>query len=251
MANFLPLKQYIFQLLDKMIDTHHLVGPFLDAGGGIGDTALHLARRGWSGLMVDSSPEAVAQAAVALAPYPVRAETKSILEVQEKFNTIVMLTVIEHVKNDLELLRHLRGCFMPDQHNQYLILSMPVNPKTEWRWDDDYYGHYRRYEKAAWQKQLLECGFKTVEFWDYTFPVFWAMRRLYTRCLPPKKPDSATKEINTAASSMHSAWEMGGVSSVITRLPIWPLVNAAQKPFRNGPHGYESIILVKAIHVEG
>lgn len=245
MANFEPLKRYILKLMDEMIAQYHLSGPFLDAGCGIGDVSLHLAKRGWEGLAVDFSTEAIAIARKNLQSYNVRAEAGDLFAIKGAFKTIVMATVIEHVKEDTAILKHLRTCFPKDGTKGHFIVSMPTNPQKEWRWDDDFYGHYRRYEKEAFEKQLAACGFKMLEFWDYTFPAFWAMRRLYTRILPKKVAGGETNEANTAKSSMQSAWEMGTATAVLSKIPVWPLVYALQRPFKRGRAGFEAIVLAE------
>lgn len=247
MANFEPMKKYILLLMDEIINSYSLSGPFLDAGCGRGDISLHLAQKGWMGLAVDFSPESIKIAQETLSPYKVQAEVMDLFAVKGEFRTIVMATVIEHIKDDKELLRHLRSCYPKDGRKGYLIISMPTNPKKEWRWDDDFYGHYRRYEKEAVNSLLNDCQFRMLEFWDYTFPVFWAMRRLYTRLLPPKNSKGETKEEHSAASSMQSAWETGKLSRRVSQLPLWPLVFAAQKSFRRKRFGFEAIVLAETI----
>ncbi len=247
MANFEPLKRYILKLMDEMIDQYNLTGPFLDAGCGIGDVSLRLAKRGWEGLAVDFSPEAIKICRKNLQPYKVRTEAMDLFAVKGEFKTIVMTTVIEHIKEDTAILKHLRTCYPKDGAKGYFIVSMPTNPKKEWRWDDDFYGHYRRYEKESLEKQLASCGFKMLEFWNYTFPVFWALRRVYTRILPKKIAGGETKEENTSESSLQSAWDMGKTSTIISKIPIWPLIYAVQKPFKRGRAGFEAIVLAETV----
>jgi SAM-dependent methyltransferase len=244
MVSFAPLKKYVLQVMDELIDAHGLEGPFLDAGCGRGDVAQHLAQRGWEGMAIDFSPEAVQVAQKNLQGYPVQAQVGNLMEITREFRTIVSCTVIEHVKDDAALLRQFRRC-MP--RGGGLILSMPTNPACEWRWDDDYYGHYRRYEKDKLQHLLADCGFEMLELCDYTFPVFWAMRRVYVRLFPVKKPLSAIPEENTAMSSLRDAFEMGPLARIVAALPVWGLVFALQRPFRHGGRGFEAILVARAI----
>ena len=232
--------------MDELIETYSLSGPFLDAGCGRGDVSLHLAQKGWEGLAVDASPAALQVARQLLDPYPVRVETMDLLEVKGEFRTIVMATVIEHVKDDTGLLRHMRSCYPKDGSKGNLLVSFPTHAK-EWRWDDDYYGHYRRYEKGSFEKLMADAGFRVLEFWDYTFPVFWIMRRMYTRLLPPIVSDAERKEDDSAESAFRNAWEMGKFSTLLGQLPIWPLVFALQRPFRRGRFGWEAIVLAETI----
>ncbi|MFY9287443.1 MAG: class I SAM-dependent methyltransferase [Alphaproteobacteria bacterium] len=243
MASFAPLKNYVLRIMDGFIDAYGLHGPFLDAGCGQGDVALHLSKRGWEGSAIDFSPEAIVYAKEALKHTKVEVDVGDLMNLSGQYQTIVSCDVIEHVRDDQALLKKFHSLLLPQG---WLILSVPTNPACEWRWDDEYYGHYRRYDRAALEKQLANNGFYLVKFYDCTFPFFWLMRRLYT-LLPAKKPVSSVPEDNTAASSIQKAWELGFVSRLISALPIWWLVYALQKPFRNGKCGFEAVILARAI----
>ncbi|MBL8414926.1 MAG: class I SAM-dependent methyltransferase [Propionivibrio sp.] len=246
----MPFKNYSLRMIDQMIEAHDLAGPFLDAGCGRGDVALHLAQNhGWQGLAVDFSDAALGAARQALNGYPVEVRAADLLALEGHFRTIVMCTVIEHIKDDRAVLRHLRGCIGGDANDRdgCLIISMPSNPTTEWRWDDDFYGHYRRYTRDDVDRLLRDTGFEMIEFWDYTYPVFWAMRRVYTALFPAREPMAEVPEVNSASSAMQNAWEMGLATRMITALPIWPLVFRWQERYKLGPAGFEAIALARAV----
>lgn len=245
MPNFVPFKNYFLHIMDQLIDSHQLQGPFLDAGCGRGDVALHLGQRhGWQGQAVDFSEAALGAARQALRGYPVQVRAADLLALHGRFRTIVMCTVIEHIKDDRAVLRHLRSCIDDSAH---LIISMPSNPASEWRWDDDFYGHYRRYSRADVDEMLRSCGFEMLEYWDYTYPVFWAMRRMYTALLPARAPLAEVPEANSAVSALQSAWDMGLATRTITALPIWPLVFRLQERFKHGTKGFEAVALARTI----
>jgi SAM-dependent methyltransferase len=247
MPNFPPLKRYVLRMIDQMIDKYSLRGPFLDAGCGVGDVSAHIARRGWEGLAVDWTPAAVEVARRNLASTGVRTQVSELLDVSGEFRLILLCTVIEHIRDDRALLRHLHTLFPRDGSPGHLIISMPSNPAVEWRWDDDFYGHFRRYTRADVEQMLAASGFRLVCYWDYTFPVFWAMRRAYTALLKAKQPRSNIPEENTFASSLQSAWEMGPASRALAAMPIWPLVFSLQEHYREGDRGYEAIALAERI----
>jgi SAM-dependent methyltransferase len=247
MPNFPPTKQYVLRMMDELIDRNSVRDPFLDAGCGIGDVAAHLARRGWSGLAVDSSPAAIEIAKRNLANTSVRAEVGELFDLRREFRLIVLSTVIEHVREDAALLKHLRTLYRRDGSPGHLLISMPTNPNLEWRWDDDYYGHFRRYTRPGVMTLLSSCGFRLVSFWDYTFPVFWAMRRTYTAIRMPKKLVSDVPEENTRVSAVQSAWDMGALTRIMAAVPIWPLVYSIQGRFREGERGFEAIALAETV----
>lgn len=250
MPNFVPFKNYSLRMIDQLIAMHGLEGPFLDAGCGRGDVALHLAQRhGWCGLAVDFSDAALGAARQALAGHLVQVRAADLTALEGPFRTTVMCTVIEHIKDDRAVLQHLRGCIggAAGDRDGHLIISMPSNPATEWRWDDEFYGHYRRYTREDVDQLLRDSGFQMLEFWDYTYPVFWAMRRAYTALLPARKPLDEMPETNSASSAMQNAWDMGLATRMITALPIWPLVFSWQERYKHGAAGFEAIALARAI----
>ncbi|MBK6806020.1 MAG: hypothetical protein IPG84_14805 [Betaproteobacteria bacterium] len=96
-----------------------------------------------------------------------------------------------------------------------LLLAVPSNPR-EWRWDDDFYGHVRRYTVEDLRTRLEEAGLEAVTFEDFTFPVYWAMRRAYTR-LKRAPPPPADAHAATMASATRNAWDLSFVSRIADR----------------------------------
>lgn len=241
MANFRPLKAYLLRLLDECIEAHGLQPPFLDVGTGRGDVAEHLARRGWQGTATDFSPSAAATAAARLAGLPVAIVRGGADAAHGRFRTALLLDVLEHEPDDLALLRTLYERLEPGGS---LVLVVPTNP-DEWRWDDDYYGHLRRYRPEALVRLLADAGFTVTEDWDCTFPVFWTLRRLYT-ALFPRRTAPGDAHTQTLASSTTSAWDGFRAVTAIAEHPLlWHLLTRIQHPFRNGSCGHERFILAR------
>jgi SAM-dependent methyltransferase len=214
MANFRPLKQYMLLCLDELVRACALRPPFLDAGCGRGDVSAYLGQRGWHGLAVDASPVAVAAASSVLRPYPaIRLERQALDEVAGTYQTIVLWDVLEHIEDDGLALRQLARRLTPDGA---LLLSVPSNP-IEWRWDDDFYGHYRRYTLAGLTERLAAAGLAPELSYDFTYPVFWLLRRAYTRLKRPPVENGAGHEHKTSISSARNAWDLPLVSAVLDR----------------------------------
>lgn len=211
MANFPPLKNHLLRCVDGLIDRHGVAGPFLDAGCGGGDVSLHLARKGWSGVALDDSGDAVERAGRLLSGLPVRAEAGSLFEHDGAYASIFALDVIEHIGDDAAALARLSSLILPGGH---LIVSVPSNPR-EWRWDDDVFGHYRRYTEADLRAKLRAAGLEPLEVWDFTYPVFWAMRRAYTRLKAPPEI-SGTPEERTRRSSGENPWSIPVLSTLLS-----------------------------------
>lgn len=224
MANFLPLKRYMFYCLDRFIERYALHGPFLEIGCGRGDVSAYLARKGWSGLAIDFSDSAIAAASANLAAYPdVSVRKQTLTEVTGVYRCVIMWDVLEHIEDDESALRAIEALLEPGGQ---LLIAVPSNPR-EWRWDDEFYGHWRRYTVADLTEKLERAGMPPRVFWDFTYPVFWLMRRAYTR-FKSGPGVVADKVASTKASATTSAWEIPLVSKLLERTavlwyPIHPL----------------------------
>jgi len=244
MANFVPLKNYMLYCLDRFIEQYGLVGPFLEIGCGRGDVSAHLARRGWQGMAIDFSDTAIREARASLAQYPgVTVREQALSDVTGTFNTILLWDVLEHIEDDAGALRTIERLLSPDGR---LLIAVPSNPR-EWRWDDDFYGHHRRYTVDDLSRRLSAVGLAPEAFWDFTYPVFWAMRRAYTR-LKRAAPLAADKEALTKASAMRNAWDLPLLSRVLDRTgALWsPIYWLQFTLFRNATaKGHEFFALAR------
>jgi SAM-dependent methyltransferase len=244
MANFVPLKQYMFYCLDRFIERYGLAPPFLEIGCGKGDVSVHLARKGWPGLAIDFSDAAIAHARRALAPYPgVSVHQRTLAQTTGSFRTILLWDVLEHIDDDRAALHAIANLLQPGGQ---LLIAVPSNPR-EWRWDDDFYGHFRRYTVDELAAKLADAGMQSQAFWDFTFPLFWALRRAYTRVKRPPGP-AGDPEAATRASATVSAWELPLVSRVLDRSAVlWrPLHPLQFRLFRNATaRGHEFFALAR------
>jgi hypothetical protein len=108
-----------------------------------------------------------------------------------------------------------------------------------------FHGHYRRYTVDALSRRLLGAGLAPQAFWDFTYPVFWAMRRVYTR-LKRAAPVAADKEASTKASATRNAWDVPFLSRVLDRTgALWlPIYWLQFRMFRNATaRGHEFLAL--------
>lgn len=244
MANFIPFKVYILSILDEFIQMYDIQGPFLDAGCGKGDVTLHLAKQGWHGTALDISAKAVETAQASLRSYPQIKVTQGTIEESKggKYNLILLFDVIEHIANDKALLDAAANLEIP---GAYLMITLPSNPDREWRWDDDFYGHLRRYKPQELHSLLNQCGYRIIEIWDISFPVFWLFRRAFTILKHPPEIES-DPFIRTQRSSFTDAWEMGRLSDFLSNPLFWKPVFRFQKFFRRQlDKGHEIAILAQ------
>jgi len=244
MANFLPLKHHMFYCLDRFIERYGLHGPFLEIGCGRGDVSAYLAVKGWQGVAIDFSDAAVAQAAETLRPFPqIAVRKQSLSEVAGTFDCIILWDVLEHMEDDDGALRMIERLLRPGGQ---LLIAVPSNPR-EWRWDDEFYGHFRRYTVADMTEKLNLAGMPPQVFWDFTFPVFWLMRRMYTRIKAPAA-GTADRQAATKASAGRNAWEMPFLGTLLERTAaLWyPLHRIQFRLFRNATgRGHEFFVLAR------
>ena len=254
MPSFKPSRAYLLKLTGELIDAHEVRGPFLEIGCGDGAISAELARRGWSGVAMDLSHESERTTKELLARegvldrVQVRRDDFLDCNFAEKFQTIILYDVLEHVAADRIFLNKIRGSLDEGGH---LFLSVPVKMR-EWRWDDDGYGHLRRYE-AEELRELLNSpasGFEKLAQWDITFPVLWAMRRIYLfLASPPAAVKSASIEQRTEQSAFVNAGGESCAVRIVESLPIWPLVFWIQDRFRTRDFGCNTLILARAVPI--
>lgn len=249
MANFEPLKQYMFLLLDELIRKYNMTAPFLDAGCGRGDVSAFLAQKGWRGSAVDFSDETLDVIVSEMSKYPevsVRQTDLKYFKSSEKFNTVIVWDVLEHAPDDDAILKSLGGAIVEGGH---LCLSVPYN-RREWRWDDNFYGHLRRYEIAELSAKIEKSGLKVVEMWDCTFPVFWILRRIYAAThADPAWKESAKDDEDlrrlTSTSALRNAWGTVGWNGDFPGDILWKPVYWFSRLFRKIMSGHEVMILAR------
>ena len=247
MANFRPLKRSILFCLNRLIARHGLQPDFLDIGCGIGDVSAFLAQRGWAGKAIDVSDNALAQAHLNLRKFPeVRLEHEDFFDAGGTYGTVLMLDILEHLAEDGAALRKLAALVRSGGH---AVIVVPSNPRR-WGWDDDFYGHVRRYTEAEIRAKLREAGLEPLEVWDFTFPVFTVMRGIYIGIAkaPAQAPEQAARSSRTLQSGMAPEWQSSSwVGWLGNAWFLWDLVYRVQYTFFRHwvAWGHESIVLAK------
>ena len=248
MPNFRPLRRYVFSVVDRWIAAYRLEPPFLEIGCGTGLLAAHLAARGWDGVALDSSPDAVTAARATLATASgVRIVEGGLAAVGSgPFRTVLLMDVLEHVQDDAGLLREIAARLAPAG---WLVLLTPVNPR-EWGHDDVLYGHFRRYGWEELDAKLEAAGLTRVDRWNVTVPFMWALRRLYLMLLP-RQTAVPGRDTLTAASAMYNPWDARWflrAAGAVFGLPLWwvPLF-AVQDAWRGSRGGHAAMVLARKL----
>jgi len=94
-----------------------------------------------------------------------------------QFDLIGMFDVLEHLDNDIQVLRDLNRLLLT---GRYLMLTVPAHMSL-WSYFDAASCHRRRYALGELQQKLLSTGFAVdfiSEFMTALFPILWIGRRL-------------------------------------------------------------------------
>ncbi len=241
MANFAPLKSYMLFLMDACVKKYSVQPPFLDAGCGKGDVALHFAKKGWHGKAVDSSAPAVSLAEKMLRSYKnVSVSNENLLHENEKYKCVFLLDVLEHEKDDDAMIKKISRLTQP---GGFLFLSVPVNPE-EWGWDDEFYGHYRRYTLKEMNSLLASHDFEARDILNLTYPFFWALRKFYLR-LFPRKMAQGTPEERTQTSTVRNAYGESVFLQALSLRAFWLPVFGIQYMLKHSTRGFELLFVAQ------
>lgn len=244
MANFKPLKNYLLFLIDKLIEKHDLKYPFLDIGCGNGEVPLHLAQKEWAGKAIDLSAKGIALTQKKLSKFSkIEVKKQGFSGEYTKYESIFLCDVLEHIQDDQKFMSRLVKCL---SRRGFLVVATTVFQK-EWRWDDAYYGHVRRYEINELRDLLEKNGLEIMEMWDFTYPFFWLLRRAYTSILPSKLIMESQEKL-TIASASRSAWDYGVFTDYFPRLFWWKPIFYLQYLLRDKIKGCECLILARNIN---
>jgi SAM-dependent methyltransferase len=143
-------------------------GRVLEFGCAHGTLLRLLAERGFTGLGVDVSEEALGMAQQILAGLggrmsaaPLGAEAGT-----GPYDYLMAFEVLEHIPDDRAALAAWRQFLRPGGR---LLLSVPAHPE-QWGPTDELAGHCRRYTRPGIRKLLEENRFSIDRFWCYGFP---------------------------------------------------------------------------------
>jgi SAM-dependent methyltransferase len=136
----------------------HLKGNILEIGAGIGNFSSLLAKYGKvttidirKDYVKDLNGRLGKQASVGLGDI----ETGSYFFKDRKFDALVCLNVLEHIKNDQKALKNMFNLL---KKNGHLILLVPAHKKLYSNFDKDL-GHYRRYQVEEVKEKMKRAGF--------------------------------------------------------------------------------------------
>jgi SAM-dependent methyltransferase len=172
-------------------------GPLLDVGGGNGAVSHALIARGLQAITLEPGTKGAFNARTRGVRDVVCSTLEAAAFEDASFGAAGLFDVIEHVEDDVALLREVRRVLRTDG-----VIAVTV-PAFEWLWssEDDVAGHYRRYTLGQLARVIERAGFE-VAYATYFFaalvPPIFAFRRL--RRLFGKREEAA---VNRGAAQQH------------------------------------------------
>lgn len=152
------------RVITQLLDRHAIDGPFLDVGGGNGVVSAAIARTGRCTVMLEPGIAGARNAKARGLPHVICATLKQAAPIAGVFRAVGLFDVIEHVQDDVALLRETRSLLPAGGH---LLVTVPALP-TLWSDEDVYAGHYRRYTLSECANRIQAAGFR-IDFASYFF----------------------------------------------------------------------------------
>jgi SAM-dependent methyltransferase len=136
------------------------IGPFaglraLDVGCGTGFVLAALEGAGLDAYGIDMHHAALARARTRVRG-PLFRSNAAVLPFFPDFDIVTLFDVIEHVDDDVGVLRQAHGALAPGGH---VVVTVPANPKL-WTSYDEVIGHKRRYDRDALAQALVKSRFE-------------------------------------------------------------------------------------------
>jgi SAM-dependent methyltransferase len=148
--------------LTGLVQTHISGQSVLDVGCGTAAVLINLAKQGYTAGGIDVSPAMVRNAKESLrlaGLSPELARLGDVRDVTERYSTVLSLDVIEHLEDDIGMVRSMSSVLQPGGR---LILTVPACP---WLFGpkDVTVGHLRRYTRNRLRSVLDEAGLRTIK----------------------------------------------------------------------------------------
>jgi len=215
-------KEKIFNLI-----TIKKISRFLDIGCGVGHFMHELLDKNLRGDGMDISAESLTIASQVLVHHKDVHFYTSLDEIPwSLYSHVFMLEVMEHIKNDAELLAHLKERI---SRETLLIISVPAN-QSYYGHHDVLSGHYRRYDYDTLKKLICDAGFAVKKIAGYG-PYILPFREPYLHWKAKNKLLKKNEPAFTEGSSCSGLYLLNRerflldkimLNSLITRLVAFP-----------------------------
>ena len=155
-------------------------GPIIDVGGGNGAVSLELWRSGISSIVLEPGEDA-ASTAHARGLTVIRGAFDPRIFVEGSVRAIGLFDVIEHTADDVQFLADTN---LVMANGGFIYVTVPAL-RSLWSSDDEFAGHYRRYNRHSLQQALTSAGFEVLaisSFFSLLVPLLFLFRTLPSAC---------------------------------------------------------------------
>lgn len=158
---------------------------------------------------------------------------------EKKYNLIVCFEMLEHLHEDLKLLKLINSWMKNDG---FLLISVPHNEKL-WNIRDEQAGHLRRYSKDEIKNKLKKANLKPTRILCYGFPFIRLFLGTYLK-IEEKMQKKTGKEDKTNTSQTRPVLlrRMKKISA-----PILKHLFKFDNLFLNSDRGFGLVIMAKKI----
>lgn len=142
-----------------------------EIGCGTGSLSCRLGSLGLGVYALDLDKNAIRLARKFNKNINVRYSSKDVLRIErsEKYDLVVCIEVLEHIKEDRKALAKINRLLKP---GGLLLMTVPIHEKYR-REFDNRSGHIRRYNPAELLKKIKEAGFEISYSRHFNFPFLW------------------------------------------------------------------------------
>ncbi|MFA4952614.1 MAG: class I SAM-dependent methyltransferase [Candidatus Pacearchaeota archaeon] len=196
-------KNYLNYKVSALLKEHNFKSPILEVGCGTGET-LELLNKNYKIEGLDFSEHAIKKCK----EKKLNARVGDFFENKKKYNSIICLDVIEHVKEDSKFIRHINKCL---NKNGKLFALVPSGKMMN---DDVGYGHYRRYSKEEIIKKIGGANFKIEHAEMFGYPFLHYLRIAMNYLISGKEVEKEEKEEKTKKSSYESLFDKSFFSKI-------------------------------------
>ena len=178
----------------------------LEVGCGNGNFTVFLAEQASRVVAVDLNEKYVKEAKTRLKGkrgVEVLVADATQIQWELRFDTVVMLDVLEHIENDANMLLQLGSCLNPGGK---LIIKVPAL-ECLYSPMDKAIGHYRRYEKKTLIKAFRNAYFSRPLVWYFNLagiPGWWFNGKVLLRTTPPSEQVKLFNQIVPALSAIEA-----------------------------------------------
>lgn len=172
---WVPAPRYLLRR-DLLLRIFEAVRPghVLEMGCGSGALLRELSQRGYTCAGVDFSKSAIRVAKEMNAHCSTVRVSESLAdELPDSFDYLCAFEVLEHIEDDLGVLRDWSRYLKRDGT---LVISVPAHPER-WNAADVWAGHFRRYRREGLTERVTEAGYQVTEVQCYGFPLANMMER--------------------------------------------------------------------------